>query len=89
MPAERFTEIVKVRNRLAKAAGFRNYYDMKLQQAEGFSLEVLFGMLDGLEQQTRPIMEAGGLGTAHEALAWMAACSVYNCATYASALPQS
>lgn len=59
--AEHFAEIVKVRNRLAKAAGYRNFYDMKLQQAEGFSLEVLFdGMLDGLEQQTRPIMEAGG-----------------------------
>jgi hypothetical protein len=58
--AQRFAGIVKLRNRLASAAGYSNYYDMKVRQAEGFSLETLFDMLDGLEQQTRPIMEAGG-----------------------------
>ncbi|KAI3435664.1 hypothetical protein D9Q98_001722 [Chlorella vulgaris] len=56
--AQRFAGIVKLRNRLASAAGYSNYYDMKVRQAEGFSLETLFDMLDGLEQQTRPIMEA-------------------------------
>lgn len=30
---ERFTEIVKVRNKLARVAGFSDYYAMKLQQA--------------------------------------------------------
>jgi hypothetical protein len=44
---------------------------MKLQQAEGFGMDVLFDMLDGLEQQTRPLMEAGG---------WRAAPPLRSCA---------
>lgn len=53
-----FCEIVKVRNQLAAAAGFANYYDMKVQAAEGFDLGRLFEMLDGLETATRPLMTA-------------------------------
>ena len=38
--ADKFAEIVKLRNKLAGVAGYQNYYDMKLQQAEGFTLQV-------------------------------------------------
>ncbi|PSC69592.1 peptidase M3 [Micractinium conductrix] len=55
--AEKFAAIVKLRQQLARTAGFQNYYAMKLEQAEGFGMDVLFGMLDGLELDTRPIME--------------------------------
>ncbi|KAL4458233.1 hypothetical protein ABPG75_013098 [Micractinium tetrahymenae] len=55
--AEKFAEIVRTRQRLAKAAGYENFYSMKFEQAEGFSLPELFEILDGLEQRTRPIME--------------------------------
>lgn len=52
-----FPEIVKKRNELAKSLGFVDYYDMKVTQAEGFSKERLFQILDDLEQKTRPAME--------------------------------
>jgi len=51
-----FVEIIKLRNRMAKALGFLDYYDYKVSAAEGFGKVQLFGMLDGLEQGTRPIM---------------------------------
>jgi hypothetical protein len=41
--ADKFAEIVKLRNKLAGVAGYQNYYDMKLQQAEGFTLQVGHG----------------------------------------------
>lgn len=53
-----FIEIVKLRNKLAKALGFVDYYDYKVTNAEGMSKEKLFEILDGLEEGTRPIMEA-------------------------------
>eukprot|EP00891_Asterochloris_glomerata_P001220 jgi/Astpho2/1220/Aster-07071 len=53
----KFCEIVKLRNRLAKVAGFEDYYDMKVQQAEGFSKRRLFEMLSPLEEQSRIIMQ--------------------------------
>ena len=56
--AESFALIVKKRNALAKKLGYEDYYDMKVQQAEGFSKRRLFEIMDGLEEQTRPIMEA-------------------------------
>lgn len=55
--AERFAEIARLRNRMARAAGYANFYDMKVQRSEGFDLERLFGMLDGLEERTRPLLE--------------------------------
>jgi len=51
-----FCEIIKQRNQLAKSLGFVDYYDYKVQNAEGFNKTTLFQMLDGLEFGTRPIM---------------------------------
>jgi oligoendopeptidase F len=51
-----FIEIIKLRNKTAKALGFLDYYDYKVTNAEGFGKVRLFEMLDGLEQGTRPIM---------------------------------
>lgn len=52
-----FVEIIKLRNKTAKALGFLDYYDYKVTNAEGFGKVRLFEMLAGLEQGTRPIME--------------------------------
>lgn len=51
-----FLKIIKLRNKLAKALGFEDYYEYKLVNAEGFGKSTLFDMLDGLEQGTRPVM---------------------------------
>jgi Zn-dependent oligopeptidase len=56
--AEGFCEIVKLRNQLAKGLGFECFYDMKVTQAEGFNKKVLFDVLDKLERDTKPILEA-------------------------------
>lgn len=53
--AEPFCEIVKTRNELAKKQGYANYYDMKVQAAEGFDQRRLFEMLDELESMTRDL----------------------------------
>lgn len=53
---EQFCEIIKLRNRLARKLGYECFYDMKVTQAEGFNKKVLFGILDELEAETRPIM---------------------------------
>lgn len=50
-----FFDIIKQRNALAKQLGFVDYYDMKVTQAEGFDKKTLFGMLEDLEKQTKPI----------------------------------
>ncbi|KAL6766302.1 hypothetical protein ACKKBG_A35470 [Auxenochlorella protothecoides x Auxenochlorella symbiontica] len=50
-----FAAIVRLRNELARRAGFPNYYDMKVQAAEGFTQARLFQMLDGLESATRQL----------------------------------
>jgi Zn-dependent oligopeptidase len=55
--AEKFCEIVKLRNRLARILGYECFYDMKVSQAEGFNKRVLFSILDDLESSTRPIMQ--------------------------------
>ena len=55
--SEKFCEIIKLRNQLAKKQGFVDFYDMKVTQAEGFSKDVLFSILDNLENETRPIMQ--------------------------------
>lgn len=52
-----FVELVKVRNRMAKALGYIDFYDYKVTNAEGFGKVALFGILGTLEQGTRPIME--------------------------------
>jgi hypothetical protein len=53
-----FVEIIKLRNKLAKSLGFVDYYDYKVTNAEGMSKQKLFEIIDGLEEGTRPIMEA-------------------------------
>ena len=53
---EKFCEIIKLRNRLARRLGYIDYYDMKVQQAEGMSKAELFVVLDDLEVKTRPVM---------------------------------
>ena len=48
-----YAEIVKLRNRFARKLGHVDYYDYKVQWAEGFDKKTLFGFLDELEQRTR------------------------------------
>ena len=45
-------ETVIARNRYARKLGYVDYYDYKVQWAEGFDKKTLFGMLDDLEQRT-------------------------------------
>ena len=52
---EGFCDIIKGRNKLAKALGYVDFYDLKVSQAEGFDKKTLFEMLTPLEEQTRPI----------------------------------
>ena len=52
-----FVELVKVRNRMAKALGYLDFYDYKVTNAEGFGKVALFEILNTLEEGTRPIME--------------------------------
>ena len=44
-----FVELVKARNKMAKALGYIDYYDYKVSQAEGFNKQRLFEILDTLE----------------------------------------
>ena len=48
-----YLEIVKLRNRFARRLGFEDFYDYKVQWAEGFDKRTLFGFLDDLERRTR------------------------------------
>eukprot|EP00429_Kryptoperidinium_foliaceum_P073990 CAMPEP_0176223456 /NCGR_PEP_ID=MMETSP0121_2-20121125/20752_1 /TAXON_ID=160619 /ORGANISM="Kryptoperidinium foliaceum, Strain CCMP 1326" /LENGTH=638 /DNA_ID=CAMNT_0017562687 /DNA_START=71 /DNA_END=1987 /DNA_ORIENTATION=- len=50
-------QIVQMRNRMAKKLGYADFYDYKVTQSEGFSKAKLFSILDGLEQETRPLLE--------------------------------
>jgi Zn-dependent oligopeptidase len=58
--------VVALRNRMARALGFADYYDMKVTQAEGFGKARLFEILDGLEQRTRPLMATARARVASE-----------------------
>ena len=53
-----FVELVACRNKMAKELGYEDYYDYKVTQAEGFGKAALFDILDVLERDTRPLMEA-------------------------------
>ena len=64
--AERFVEIVRLRNRFARALGYEDFYDYKVTQSEGFGKAQLFAMLDDLEQRTRSTMEAARARLASE-----------------------
>jgi len=54
--APRLLELVELRNRIAHDIGFDNYYTMRLTLQELDEAE-LFGLLDKLDQQVRPIYE--------------------------------
>ena len=54
--APQFVEIIKLRNKLAHKLGYVDYYDYKVRQAEGFSKERLFQILEPLEERTRQLM---------------------------------
>ena len=51
--ANGFLEIVKSRNKLGRMLGYEDYYDMKVQRAEGITKKELFRLLDDLELKTR------------------------------------
>jgi hypothetical protein len=51
-----FVEIIKMRTKMAKSLGFKDYYDYKVTNAEGFGKDKLFEILDTLEKGTRPIL---------------------------------
>lgn len=51
--AHGFIDIVRQRNRLARALGYVDYYDYKVTISEGFDKKKLFELLDELEEGTR------------------------------------
>jgi oligoendopeptidase F len=48
-------DIVKRRNAFARAQGFANYFDFKVQKNEGMTPAELFAILDDFEQRTRAV----------------------------------
>jgi oligoendopeptidase F len=55
--SEKFCEIVQLRNQLARALGYIDFYDMKVTQAEGFGKVELFEILDTLKNQARQLSD--------------------------------
>ena len=53
-----YIEVVKLRNRLAHALGYKDYYDWKVSINEGFGKDELFTILDDLEERTREVAAA-------------------------------
>jgi oligoendopeptidase F len=53
-----FVEIVKLRNKLARQLGYKDYYDYKLTITEGLSKDQLFEVFDDLEVKTRVAQHA-------------------------------
>lgn len=54
-----FRKIVELRNQLAWAMGYPNYYEYKLWISERLKMEQLFAILDDLERNTRDVTEKG------------------------------
>lgn len=54
-----FIEIVRLRNRLARALGFANYFDYKVRKNEQMSSTQLFAILDDFEVATRDANQRG------------------------------
>lgn len=48
-------DIIRHRNRLARALGYQDYYEYKVTITEGFDKKTLFDLLDGLEEGTRQV----------------------------------
>eukprot|EP01060_Flectonema_neradi_P011312 TRINITY_DN183_c3_g1_i1.p1 TRINITY_DN183_c3_g1~~TRINITY_DN183_c3_g1_i1.p1 ORF type:complete len:629 (+),score=148.35 TRINITY_DN183_c3_g1_i1:42-1928(+) len=55
--AEPFCKIIKARNKMAKANGYGDFYEYKIQTTEGMDKKRLFEILDDLESKTRPTLE--------------------------------
>eukprot|EP01060_Flectonema_neradi_P012246 TRINITY_DN1912_c0_g1_i1.p1 TRINITY_DN1912_c0_g1~~TRINITY_DN1912_c0_g1_i1.p1 ORF type:complete len:649 (+),score=138.63 TRINITY_DN1912_c0_g1_i1:68-1948(+) len=55
--AEPFCEVIKTRNKMAKANGYGDFYEYKIQTTEGMDKKRLFEILDDLESKTRPTLE--------------------------------
>ncbi|KAI9334141.1 hypothetical protein BDR26DRAFT_1009834 [Obelidium mucronatum] len=55
--APQFIEVVNKRNMLAQLLGFVDFYDYKVQAAEGFGKATLFPILETLVQRARPILD--------------------------------
>jgi hypothetical protein len=53
-----FLDIVRERNKLGRMLGYEDYYDYKVSRNEGFSKQVLFGILGDLEKRTREACKA-------------------------------
>lgn len=53
-----FLDIVRERNKLGRMLGYEDYYDYKVSRNEGFSKQVLFGILGDLEARTRDACKA-------------------------------
>eukprot|EP00756_Hemistasia_phaeocysticola_P023965 Hpha_TRINITY_DN15920_c0_g1::TRINITY_DN15920_c0_g1_i3::g.72244::m.72244 len=68
--AEDFAEIVRLRIRLAKMLGQKNFYDYKVNASEGFGVDRLFEILDGLEQDSRELNVAARKRIAEEKGEW-------------------
>ncbi len=54
-----FIEMVKNRNAYARAQGYRNYFDYKVNKEERMTPEQLFQILDEFEEQTRASQQRG------------------------------
>ncbi len=54
-----FLKILKIRRRLAKSLGFKNYYEMQLHRRERMTEEELFSLLRDLEENTNASHAAG------------------------------
>jgi oligoendopeptidase F len=54
-----FIEMVKRRNAFARAQGYRNYFDFKVNKDERMTPEQLFGILDEFEALTRDAQQQG------------------------------
>ncbi len=57
--ANGFLEMVKRRNAFARALGYRNYFDQRVNFNEGMTPEALFAVLDEFEGATRDAQERG------------------------------
>jgi len=60
-----FLQLISARNKMARELGYEDYYDYKVTQAEGFGKTQLFKILDSLEADTRPLLEAARDKFAH------------------------
>ncbi len=54
-----FPEMVRRRNAFARALGYRNYFDYKVNFEERMTPETLFAILDEFEEQTRDAQQRG------------------------------